>query len=138
MSHAAPRRLYRAVARHRPAAREKHGTRREKGLTSLPASANASLYAIACESQTSDCTAIGVYADSSGAVQQGLILEARGGVWARGVTALLPSNADTSQNVSLNAVDCGPTGGCTAAGTFTTSAQQELPFTTSINSSSGG
>lgn len=105
--------------------------------TTLPTSTSASLSVVACESQTGDCAAIGVY-NGSGGVQQGLIVTGTGGTWGRGVAALLPASADPTGNASLNAVDCAPSGGCTAAGTFTNHSQQGLPFAVSISTAASG
>jgi hypothetical protein len=91
----------------------------------LPANAGASPYpnmaSVSCAS-VGNCTAVGVYTDSSGNAQ-GLLLTQTAGTWASGVEAPLPANAGAyQQGVYLYDVSCAAAGNCTAVGYYTDSA----------------
>jgi PASTA domain/Divergent InlB B-repeat domain len=64
-----------------------------------------------------NCTAVGVYVDSSGA-GQGLLLTETAGTWETGVEATLPSNANADPNATFTAVSCTSLGNCTAVGSY--------------------
>ncbi len=86
---------------------------------SLPANANntgAGLGEVSCAS-AGNCTAVGGYTDSSGHYQ-GLLLTETSGMWAAGVEASLPANANTSPNASVFSVSCASAGNCTAVGEY--------------------
>jgi Divergent InlB B-repeat domain/PASTA domain len=92
----------------------------------LPANALASsqqtvsISSVSCPS-AGNCSAVGTYKDSSGD-QEGLLLSKAAGLWATGVEASLPANADTnSQFVDLNSLSCASAGNCTAVGSYTSS-----------------
>jgi hypothetical protein len=86
----------------------------------LPANAssnpNAALMSLSCAS-AGNCTAVGSYADNTGA-GQGLLVTETAGTWATGVEALLPSDAASNPGVFLNSVSCASAGNCTAVGTY--------------------
>ena len=63
-----------------------------------------------------NCTAVGVYNDSSGK-RQGLLLRETSGVWAPGVKATLPAAA-VNPDVILRSVVCASAGNCTAVGSY--------------------
>jgi hypothetical protein len=90
---------------------------------SLPAGAGTSplvqLFSVSCAS-AGNCSAVGIYTDSSGH-EQGLLLSETSGRWATGVEASLPANAGTNPNVGLPSVSCASAGNCTAVGTYTSS-----------------
>ena len=87
---------------------------------SLPANAgtnpSVSVYGVSCAS-AGNCTAVGGYTDSSGH-SQGLLLTETSGVWAAGVEASLPADANANPNVSLDSVSCASAGNCTAVGAY--------------------
>jgi hypothetical protein len=74
------------------------------------------LKSVSCAS-AGNCTAVGSYRDSSGN-RQGLLLTETAGVWATGLQATLPANADSTQSVGLTSVSCASAGNCTAAGSY--------------------
>ena len=102
---------------------------------SLPANAGTDprvgLSSVFCAS-AGNCTAVGDYVDSSGDLQ-GLLLTETAGVWATGVEANPPANADTEPfpvgrylpGVSLYSVSCASAGNCSAIGEYTDSAGHE-------------
>jgi len=78
---------------------------------------NVTLNAVSCAS-VGNCTAVGEYEDANDN-EQGLLLTEAGGVWGVGIEAPLPSNADTSQVTTLDAVSCPTSGDCMAVGSYT-------------------
>jgi hypothetical protein len=88
----------------------------------LPADAdpnypNVVLSSVSCASP-GNCTAVGIY-EAAGGRFEGLLLTESAGVWATGVKAVLPADADPDfPNVSLNAVSCSSPGNCTAVGIY--------------------
>ena len=88
-----------------------------------------SVGSVSCAS-AGNCTAVGGYTDTSGA-QQGLLLTETGGVWATGVQASLPANAESNSYTYVGSVSCASAGNCTAAGNYTdnSGAQQGLLLT---------
>ena len=73
-----------------------------------------------------NCAAAGQYSDSSFHTQ-GLLFYETSGVWATGVEAPLPTNANTNPDVSVNSVSCASVGSCSAVGGYhDTSASQGL------------
>jgi hypothetical protein len=89
----------------------------------LPANASTSpivfIDSVSCPS-AGNCSAVGQYADSSGA-REGLLLTETAGRWGAGVEAALPANAETttSQFAPLDSVSCASAGNCTAVGEYT-------------------
>jgi hypothetical protein len=84
--------------------------------------ASVSLGSVSCAS-AGNCTAVGIYIDSSGQ-QQGLLLTETSGTWATGVEASLPANPRTQPEVSLNSVSCASAGNCSAVGNYIDSSGQ--------------
>jgi hypothetical protein len=84
---------------------------------SLPANAgtaqNVSLRSVSCPA-AGDCSAVGIYIDSSGTTQ-GLLLDEIGGTWTPGVQAILPALAGR-QAAFLTSVSCAAAGSCSAVG----------------------
>jgi hypothetical protein len=91
--------------------------------SSLPANAGTNAgfanASVSCAS-AGNCTAVGLYGDSSGH-EQGVLLSETSGTWAIGVEASLPANAGTNQGVTLFSVSCASAGNCTAVGGYTDS-----------------
>jgi hypothetical protein len=94
---------------------------------SLPANAaansavvaqNVQLNSVSCAS-AGNCTAVGSYVDSSGAIQ-GLLLTETAGSWATGVEAALPAGA-VAGGAFLESVSCPSAGHCSAVGDYTNS-----------------
>ena len=85
----------------------------------LPANAGSNpwvdLRSVSCAS-VGECSAVGYYIDSSGD-QQGLLVNETGGVWARGIEAILPANAQPG-DVFLDSVSCASPGNCSAVGQY--------------------
>jgi PASTA domain-containing protein len=77
-----------------------------------------SLVSVSCPS-AGNCSAVGVYPDSSGG-RQGLLLSETAGAWGAGVEAGLPANAatGTEQEVDINSVSCASAGNCSAVGDY--------------------
>jgi hypothetical protein len=71
---------------------------------------------VSCAS-AGNCTAVGIYTDSSGN-QQYLLLSETAGAWARGVEATLPANAGPNHDVGLKSLSCASAGNCTAVGNY--------------------
>jgi hypothetical protein len=93
----------------------------------LPANAGTSPYpnlaSVSCAA-AGNCTAVGVYTDSSGNAQ-GLLLTQTAGTWVTGIEAPPPANAGASQSgVYLSDVSCAAAGNCTAVGRYTDSSGQ--------------
>jgi len=90
----------------------------------LPANASttepdAGLTSVSCSS-AGNCSAIGIYLDTSGN-GPGLLLTETAGTWGTGVEAVLPANgATTQQFVGLTSVSCASAGNCSAVGTYNT------------------
>ena len=90
----------------------------------LPANAASSpfvsLRSVSCAA-AGECSAVGVYADSSNNTQGLLLTETPGG-WQQGTEASLPANAlGSGQIVALGSVSCGSVGECSAVGTYSDS-----------------
>jgi hypothetical protein len=64
-----------------------------------------------------NCTVVGSYTDSYPNFQ-GLLWTKTAGRWATAITAPLPANAATNQQVLLNQVSCRSAGNCTAVGSY--------------------
>jgi len=64
-----------------------------------------------------DCTAVGVYYDSSNH-QQGLLLTESSGTWAKGTEAIPPGGDATDPAVTIPSVSCASPGNCSAVGTY--------------------
>ncbi len=71
---------------------------------------------VSCAS-AGNCSAVGVYRDSSND-RQGVLLTETGGAWATGTEASLPVNAGSQPFVSLSAVSCASAGDCSAVGGY--------------------
>ncbi len=91
----------------------------------LPANATTSIHqwvnlvAISCGSP-GNCSAVGTYVDGR-LDQEGLLLTETGGVWAKGVEAVLPADAYSpadGQYVTLTSISCRSAGNCTAVGSY--------------------
>lgn len=87
----------------------------------LPANAattnqDAEIDSVSCSS-AENCSAVGDYTDSSGE-PEGLLLTETAGLWARGVEAVLPANANPSFFFSLQSVSCASPGNCSAVGSY--------------------
>jgi hypothetical protein len=84
----------------------------------LPANAasvtDASVQSVSCSS-VGNCTAGGIYVDSSGG-SQGLLLTEKSGRWAAGAEASLPADATTVTDVGVLSVSCALAGDCRAVG----------------------
>jgi hypothetical protein len=82
-------------------------------------SLDAHVTSVSCAS-AGNCSAVGVYPDSSGH-GQGLLLNEVAGNWAAGTQATLPTNAGSNPGVDLDSVSCASAGNCSAVGTYTDS-----------------
>jgi len=72
---------------------------------------------ISCAS-AGNCSAVGEYRNQSGR-PEGLLLTQMSGKWATGIEAVLPANADVSEQlVTLNSVSCASPGNCSAVGFY--------------------
>lgn len=81
------------------------------------AGASVALSSVSCAS-AGNCSAVGSYV-ATGSRFEGLLLSESDGVWATGVEAVLPANADASfPNASLSSVSCGSPGNCSAVGVY--------------------
>ena len=98
------------------------------------ATESSSLAAISCAA-VGNCTAVGWYTDSSGAIQ-GLLVTQSNGQWAVGAEAALPTTPAEQPNVTLSSVACSAPGSCAVAGDYddANSNQQGLL----LNQNSGG
>jgi hypothetical protein len=100
----------------------------------LPANAAATgqaagLTSVSCSS-AGNCSAIGIYTDSSGN-GPGLLLTETAGAWGTGVEAILPPNAATTEQfVDLSAVSCSSAGTCGAVGTYNTARSNDAVLLT--------
>jgi hypothetical protein len=82
------------------------------------------LDSVSCAS-AGDCSAVGIYTDSSGRTQ-GLLVSETGGTWGAGLKATLPANAAPSPaalrglfaDVFLPSVSCASAGDCSAVGYY--------------------
>jgi hypothetical protein len=95
----------------------------------LPANANLGVHgtvdlaAISCASP-GNCSAVGTYVAgscTSRCTGEGLLLTEKGGVWGKGVEAVLPADANAPGNdpdVHLTSVSCPSAGNCTAVGWY--------------------
>jgi hypothetical protein len=85
---------------------------------------------VSCAS-VGNCSAVGTYTDNSG-YREGLLLTETEGVWASGVEAVLPDDANTTRpTVVLNSVSCASPGNCAAVGAYqdnSTSYDSERPL----------
>jgi hypothetical protein len=100
---------------------EKSGTWQTGKEASLPENAATTdaepdLVALAC-SAAGTCAAVGSY-ETGPDVEQGLLIDERGGVWQRGVEAQLPVGAGTEPTVDLNSVSCPTSTMCSAVGSY--------------------
>jgi hypothetical protein len=84
-----------------------------------PNSISSFLNSVSCPS-AGNCTATGIYTDSSGDYQ-GLLLTETGGTWATGVEATLPAGAAANPDARVGQVSCASAGNCTAIGIYTDS-----------------
>ena len=89
------------------------------------ASPNVSLSSVSCAS-VGNCSAVGVYDDSSNE-QQGLLLSESSGTWGTGVEAALPAYAGTPPLVHLTSVSCASAGNCAAVGYYYSNADTTGP-----------
>jgi hypothetical protein len=103
-----------------------HAKPRWRGtFATLPANAviggnlDVSMRSISCPSP-GNCSAVGSYLRRPAKLyrMEGLLLTEKAGHWARGVEAVLPANAVSDPQVSLNSVSCASAGNCTAVGTY--------------------
>src|SRR5260221_5286127 len=89
----------------------------------LPANAASNPFAnvssVSCAS-AGNCTAVGLYFDSSGN-QLGVLLTETAGTWATGTEAALPASAASNPVVFLASVSCASAGHFTAVGFYTDS-----------------
>ena len=94
-------------------------------VAKLPANATTSIHqwvnlvAISCGSP-GNCSAVGTYVDGK-LDQEGLLLTEKGGVWAKGVEAVLPADAYPpveGRSVNLTSISCPSAGNCTAVGYY--------------------
>jgi hypothetical protein len=77
------------------------------------------LSSVSCAS-VGNCTAVGYFGNYVGSSlnAQGLLVTETSGVWAPGVRAVLPADADSNPDVDLISVSCSSAGDCAAAGTY--------------------
>jgi hypothetical protein len=106
--------------------------------TSVPpagaaATGSSSLAAVSCTA-IGDCTAVGWYTDSSGAIQ-GLLTTQSAGLWGGGIEAVLPTVSAVQPNVTLSAVACSAPGTCAVVGEYNDSASNQQGL---LISQSGG
>lgn len=65
-----------------------------------------------------ECSAVGLYVDSSGN-QEGFLLTETGGTWSPGIEAVLPPNAATTkQHAFIGPPSCPSAGNCSAVGSY--------------------
>jgi Fibronectin type III domain len=90
----------------------------EASLAGLSTNSDADAYfnSVSCAS-AGNCTAVGVYEDSS-LDYQGLELTETGGQWGNGVEAKLPVAGEADPVVALYSVACSAPGSCVATGTY--------------------
>jgi hypothetical protein len=87
----------------------------------LPANAatknqNAQLVSVSCPS-AGNCSAVGLYTDNSGNTE-GLLMSETAGLWAPGVEAVPPANANSSGTSRPESVSCASPGNCSAVGEY--------------------
>jgi len=99
--------------------------------TGTPATGSSSLTAVSCTA-AGDCTAVGWYTDSVGAIQ-GLLATQGDGLWAPGVEAVLPTRSATQPNVTLSAVACSAPGTCAVVGDYDDAASNQQGLLLSQN-----
>jgi len=87
---------------------------------------NGNLSVLSCPAP-GDCAAAGIDQDSSGNTH-GLVLNEVNGVWRDPTNVIPPANAKVSYGVSVYDVSCGGPGACSAVGTYSDSAQNQLSF----------
>ena len=106
------------------AATETSGRWAQATEVTAPANASASLGAflrgVSCSS-AGNCTATGLYYDSSG-TDQGMAATETSGTWAQAIEVTLPANANAQPSLGafLNGVSCWSAGNCTATGSYFT------------------
>ena len=104
-------------------ANEVAGTWQRAMPVSLPGNANA--YALSALSEVSclgpgACTAIGTYANATGALQAMSVTESAG-KWGRAIPMILPANAAVNPHVffyGFNGISCASAGNCSAGGQY--------------------
>jgi hypothetical protein len=108
-----------------------------------PTNDDATVGSVSCAS-AGNCSGVGWYTDSSGS-REGLLLTETAGIWAIGVEAVLPANANTTaspgnQGTYLRSVSCASAGNCSAIGTYVDSSgnQQGLLLTETAGTWSAG
>jgi hypothetical protein len=74
------------------------------------------LPSVSCSS-AGNCSAVGSYNNDTGS-DDAVLLTETAGTWATGVKAALPTNADPTDQVDLNAVSCPSAGSCAAVGDY--------------------
>ena len=103
-------------------ATETSGTWAQPTEVTAPANAqtdpNADLRGVSCRSAR-NCTATGLYYDSSGN-DQGMAATETSGTWAQATEVTAPANANASLGAFLNGVSCWSAGNCTATGSYFT------------------
>ena len=83
----------------------------------------AGLESVSCPS-AGNCTAVGGYIDTSGYLQ-GMLSSESSGVWAPGVEAPLPLNAQANPDAGASSVSCASAGNCTAVGMYFSSSDRQ-------------
>lgn len=81
---------------------------------------------LSCPS-TGNCVAAGIYADSAG-VEHGLLINEVNGTWQAAQPVTPPTNAVARDGVTLSGVACGSVGNCSAVGTYSDAASNQLTF----------
>lgn len=90
---------------------------------------NVNLTSVSCASVGS-CTAVGDYFDGN-ALELGVAINLRRGVWRPGLTVNLPAGAAGDPDVTLNAVSCTAPGDCTAVGSYQTTSGEPMALVVS-------
>ena len=96
----------------------------------LPADANANPYALLNQiiCVKGRCVGVGSYAGANGTTQ-GLVVNGANGSWSRGLTVVLPGNANAYPDADVSEVACVSPVNCTALGTYTNVAGHDEGFT---------
>jgi hypothetical protein len=85
----------------------------------------AGLDSVSCASP-GNCSAVGVYYDSSGNVQ-GLLLSESAWTWSTAIKTALPDDAAPNPDVELNAVSCATAGSCSTVGDYVDNSKTSTP-----------
>jgi hypothetical protein len=91
------------------------------------------LSSVSCASP-GNCGAVGDYLDSAGHLQ-GILLDQVAGTWSSGVEVQPPTGAGSDPYVEMASVSCPAPGNCSAAGTYTSSSDEQQGLL--VNETSG-